>query len=87
MNRVAYCCEEGIACITMDDGKVNAMSPEMLGGLDEALNRAEFDKAIVVLRSAREGIFSAGFDLKIFASNDPVRSLEMVGLELNWHSG
>jgi enoyl-CoA hydratase len=68
----------------MDDRKVNAMSPEMLHDLDAALGCAQSDKAAVVLRSAREGIFSAGFDLKIFAANDPARSLEMVraGAEL-----
>lgn len=82
--RVSYRCEAGVARLTMDDGKVNVMSAAMLGDLNAALDRAELDKAIVVLRSAREGIFSAGFDLKIFASNDPVRSLEMVkaGAEL-----
>ena len=84
MNRVTYRCEAGVALITMDDGKVNAMSPGMLRDLDAALDRAQSDKATVVLRSARKGIFSAGFDLKIFASNDPARSLEMVraGAEL-----
>lgn len=76
--RVTYRCEAGIARITMDDGKVNAMSPEMLRDLDTALDRAQSDKAVVVLRSARNGIFSAGFDLKIFAANDPARSLAMV---------
>jgi enoyl-CoA hydratase len=83
-NRVTYRCAAGTAHITMDDGKVNAMSPDMLRDLDAALDRAQSDKAIVVLRSARGGIFSAGFDLKIFASNDPARSLEMVkaGAEL-----
>lgn len=82
--RVTYRCEAGVAHITMDDGKVNVMSAAMLGDLNAALDRAELDKAIVVLRSARQGIFSAGFDLKIFAANDPVRSLEMVkaGAEL-----
>jgi enoyl-CoA hydratase len=83
-NRVTYRCEAGVAYITMDDGKVNVMSPAMLHDLDTALDRAQSDKAVVVVRSAREGIFSAGFDLKVFASNDPVRSLEMVraGAEL-----
>lgn len=83
-NRVTYRCKEGVAHITMDDGKVNAMSPGMLADLDRALDQAQSDKALVVLRSARAGIFSAGFDLKIFASNDPARSLEMVkaGAEL-----
>lgn len=83
-NRVTYRCKEGVGHITMDDGKVNAMSPEMLADLDQALDQAQSDKALVVLRSARAGIFSAGFDLKIFASNDPARSVEMVkaGAEL-----
>jgi enoyl-CoA hydratase len=84
INRVTYRCEAGVAHITMDDGKVNAMSPAMLHDLDAALDRAQSDNAVVVVRSARAGIFSAGFDLKVFASNDPVRSLEMVraGAEL-----
>ena len=82
--RVTYRCEAGVAHVTMDDGKVNVMSTAMLRDLEAALDRAEQDRAMVVLRSAREGIFSAGFDLKIFASNDPARSLEMVkaGAEL-----
>src|SRR5262249_31591851 len=39
---------------------------------------------IGVLRSSRPGIFSAGFDLKVFAAGDATRSLEMVraGAEL-----
>lgn len=83
-NLVSYRCVAGVARITMDDGRVNVMSPEMLHDLDAALDRAQSDRATVVLRSAREGIFSAGFDLKIFAANDPKRSLEMLraGAEL-----
>ena len=77
-SRVTYRCEAGIAHITMDDGKLNVMSTEMLRDLDRALDCAQSDKAVVVFQSAREGIFSAGFDLKTFASNDPGRSLEMV---------
>ena len=82
--RVTYRCDAGVAHITMDDGKVNVMSTAMLADLNAALDRAEQDHAIVVLRSARPGIFSAGFDLKVFAANDSVRSLQMVkaGAEL-----
>jgi enoyl-CoA hydratase len=82
--RVSYRCEDGIARIAMDDGKVNVMSASMLADLDAALDRAEADKAVVVLRSARPGIFSAGFDLKVFQAGDPDRSLQMVraGAEL-----
>jgi enoyl-CoA hydratase len=83
-DRVAYRLDEGVATITMDDGKVNVMSTGMLRDLHAAFDRAEKDQAIVLLRSARPGIFSAGFDLKIFAANDPERSLDMVktGAEL-----
>ena len=40
-----------------------------------------------MLRSGRKDIFSAGFDLKVFAANDVERSLEMVtaGAELALH--
>jgi enoyl-CoA hydratase len=83
-DRVTYRHEDGVAYITMDDGKENAMSTAMLHDLGAALDRAQSDKAAVVLRSARQGIFSAGFDLKDLAANDPARSCEMVrsGAEL-----
>jgi enoyl-CoA hydratase len=81
---VTYRLEDAVATITMDDGKVNVMSTAMLRALDAACDRAQADKAIIVLRSARTGIFSAGFDLKVFATQDAQRSLEMVkaGAEL-----
>jgi enoyl-CoA hydratase len=56
---------DGIARIALDDGKVNALSPEMIGEIGEALDAAQKAGAVVVLRG-REGIFSAGFDLKTF---------------------
>ncbi|HME69100.1 MAG TPA: crotonase/enoyl-CoA hydratase family protein [Myxococcota bacterium] len=56
---------DGIAWITMDDGKVNALSSEMIGEIDEALDAAERAGAVIVL-SGREGILSAGFDLPTF---------------------
>jgi enoyl-CoA hydratase len=56
-----------IARITMDDGKVNALSIGMLEALHEALDTAERDGAVVLL-SGREGYLSAGFDLKVFAA-------------------
>jgi len=75
---------DGIAWINLDDGKVNVMSSAMLGEIAAAFDRAEASADIVVLRSGRPGIFSAGFDLKVFAAGDAPRSLEMVraGAEL-----
>ena len=61
---VSYDLSGRIARITMDDGKVNVMSPAMLGALHEAFDRAEADRAIVIL-TGRPGLFSAGFDLNI----------------------
>jgi enoyl-CoA hydratase len=56
-----------LARITMDDGKANALSIEMLRTLHAALDQAERDAAVVLL-SGREGCLSAGFDLKVFAA-------------------
>jgi enoyl-CoA hydratase len=68
-----------IATITMDDGKVNAFSIPMLQAVHAAFDRAEQDGAVVVL-TGRESYFSAGFDLKVFASGDVERVVEMLRL-------
>jgi enoyl-CoA hydratase/carnithine racemase len=82
--RVSYDEREGVASIWLDDGKVNVMSTAMLADITSALDRAEKSAEVVVLRSRRPGVFSAGFDLKIFAAGDVEKSLEMVkaGAEL-----
>lgn len=54
---------DGIATITLDDGKVNALSITMLEQLAQRLDQAEADEAVVVL-TGRERTFSAGFDLR-----------------------
>jgi enoyl-CoA hydratase len=73
-----------LARITMDDGKLNVMSLALLEALDAAFGRAAAAGAIVLFQSGRDGIFSAGFDLKVFAANDPAASSAMVraGAEL-----
>ena len=68
-----------IATIAMDDGKVNAFSIPMLQAVHAAFDRAEQDGAVVVL-TGREGYFSAGFDLKVFASGDVNAVIEMLTL-------
>jgi len=67
---------DGIARITLDDGKVNALSSEMLAELGERLDAAEKAGAVVALRG-REGVFSGGFDLKTF-QRGPEATVEMV---------
>lgn len=58
-----YALEDGVATITLDDGKVNALSTAMTLDLQKQLDRAEADAAVVVL-TGRASTFSAGFDLR-----------------------
>ncbi len=83
-NLVTYETRAGVAHITMNDGKVNVMSTAMLADLNAAFDRAEKEADCAILRSSRPGIFSAGFDVKVFAANNPEHSLEMTksGAEL-----
>lgn len=80
---VDYNEHDGFACIAMDDGKLNVMSLAMLQALHEAFDRAATAGLPVVLRG-REGVFSAGFDMKVFAAADLEGSHAMVraGAEL-----
>lgn len=74
----SYELEDGVATIAMDDGKVNALSIEMLKEIHAALDQAERDEAVVVL-TGREKFLSAGFDLKVF-SERPGEIVEMLTL-------
>lgn len=61
---VHYSLQDQVATICIDDGKRNALSPAVLREIYQALDRAEADRAIVIL-TGRESVFSAGFDLKV----------------------
>ena len=63
-NLVSYGLESGVATVTMDDGKVNALSLAMQAQLNQAFDQAEADRAVVVL-TGRPRVFSAGFDLSV----------------------
>ena len=64
MNSVEYSLEGRVATIRIDDGKRNALSPQVLSEIYAALDRAESDHATVIL-TGRESVFSAGFDLNV----------------------
>src|SRR5688572_7712620 len=64
------------AWITLDDGKVNAMSLDMLREIEVQLENACGAAGPIVVKG-RKGIFSAGFDMKIFAG-EPEGSQRMV---------
>jgi enoyl-CoA hydratase len=79
---LSYELNDSIATITLDDGKVNVLSPQMLSDINGALDRAEADDAVVVL-AGRPGVFSAGFDLKILgAGGDEALIMLRAGFEL-----
>ncbi|MFQ3323568.1 MAG: enoyl-CoA hydratase [Pseudomonadales bacterium] len=73
---VSYKLDKNIATITMHNGKVNAMSPAHINAINSALNQAEDDNVVVML-VGQPGIFSAGFDLKVFQA-DAAAGVEMV---------
>lgn len=68
--------QEGIARLTLDDGKVNAMSRAMLGEISAQLETTRAEARVTVIRG-REGIFSAGFDLKTMGAG-PAQAIAMV---------
>ena len=46
---VSYALNESVATITLDDGKVNVLGPDMQAAINEALDRAEKDSAKAVV--------------------------------------
>lgn len=62
LDPVKYEVKHGLTFITMDDGKRNVMSLQMLAGLDQALAAAENSKSVVVIRG-RPDVLCVGFDL------------------------
>ena len=75
---LTYSRDDRVASITLDDGKVNALSIPMLREIHAALDQAEADGAVVAL-GGREGYLSAGFDLRVFRE-DPENLPEMLRL-------
>ena len=73
---IHYEMADGIVTLTLDNGKVNAVSPEVIAALHEALDRAEQDRAVVIL-TGQPGILSGGYDLKVMTSG-PQAALDLV---------
>jgi enoyl-CoA hydratase len=72
-----------VAVISVDDGKANAYSPDVLNTIAGGFDKAEADGATAVLLQGRPGRFSAGFDLSIMTSGtEPMRALVTQGAEL-----
>ncbi len=63
MELIDFEISEKIATITLKNGKVNAISHQVIAEVNNALDQAESAGAVVIL-TGQAGIFSAGFDLK-----------------------
>jgi enoyl-CoA hydratase len=74
---VHYNLQDQVATIRIDDGKRNALSPQVLREIYHALGRAESDGAIVII-TGRESVFSAGFDLRVMQGGG-IDALRMLG--------
>ena len=74
--------EGDVSIIQMDDGKVNVFSPDMIQNFNDILDQVPTDKGAMLI-IGREGMFSAGFDLKVMMSS-PENAAAMVksGFEL-----
>lgn len=59
--------EDGLLTVTMDDGAKNALTPEVFGDLIAALD--DHPDAAAVVLTGREGIFTAGLNVKWMAAN------------------
>ena len=64
---ITYHAEDGIATLTLNNGKVNALSPEVITAFNAALDRAEQERAVVIV-TGQPGILSGGYDLKVMTS-------------------
>ena len=73
---ISYQLEDGIATLTLSNGKVNAISPEVIAAFNAALDRAEQDRAIVIV-TGQPGILSGGYDLKVMTSG-PQNAVNLV---------
>ncbi|SFM68119.1 crotonase/enoyl-CoA hydratase family protein [Halopseudomonas yangmingensis] len=79
---VSYRLADGIAFLTLSNGKVNAISPDVIDAFNAALDQAEKDRAVVVI-SGQPGMLSGGYDLKVMtASADSAKALVAKGSTL-----
>ncbi|RCS26494.1 crotonase/enoyl-CoA hydratase family protein [Polaribacter sp. WD7] len=77
MNKlVTYQSEDNYAIATINNGKVNAISFDVIQGLHDALDKAQQDDKVLVI-TGKSGFFSAGFDLKVMTKS-PESAKELV---------
>ncbi len=73
---VTYKSEENYVIITINNGRANAISHEVIEGLNLSFDKAEQENKVVIL-TGQSGIFSGGFDLKVMTKS-PESAKELV---------
>ena len=68
--------EDDLSIITLDDGKANVFSPKMIQDVNECLDKVPTESGALII-TGREGMFSAGFDLKIISAGDMQVTMDM----------
>ncbi len=81
-DKVRYELHGGIVLITLDDGKANAISHEIIDAVHSCLSRADGEGRAVIL-TGRDKRLSGGFDLATMTSSaEAARRLVTAGAEL-----
>jgi enoyl-CoA hydratase len=73
---VAYHLEDGIATLTLNNGKVNAFSHALIDQFNSALDKAQAERAVVIV-TGQPGILSGGYDLKVMMTG-PQAAIDLV---------
>lgn len=73
---VTYQSKENYAIITINNGKANAISHDVISGIHEGLHKAEQTSKVVIL-TGTDGVFSGGFDLSIMKKS-PKDAIDLV---------
>ncbi|HSF85001.1 MAG TPA: crotonase/enoyl-CoA hydratase family protein [Acidimicrobiia bacterium] len=79
MSNLSVAQHDLVRLVTVDDGKANALSADLIEAIGSAVADAESDastKAVVL--AGREGRFSAGFDLSVMRGGDVAAMVHLV---------
>jgi enoyl-CoA hydratase len=70
--------DDAVAVIAIDDGKMNAVTDELIAGVHAGLDRAAADASAVLIHGNAKAL-SAGFDLKVMQGGDVDAMAKLVG--------
>ncbi len=80
---VQYTTADNYAIIKIENGKVNAISHEVIDALNACLDKAEAEERAVIL-TGQDGILSGGYDLKVMTKSlDAAKELVTRGSKLS----